>query len=109
VEPRSAQAPLRGRHRPGGELGFLPEVIIIDRYHDLAADQFNPRTAERFWYARGLGRVKWEYWDHYDRPRTGDPNWVRSDPYSLTHTPPLQTVTWNDRWYQGKLAFQKVC
>jgi hypothetical protein len=93
----------------GGELGYLPDVIIIDRYHDLAADQYNPRTAERFWYARGLGWVKWEYWDHYTRPRTGDPNWDRSDPYSLTHTAPLQTVTWNDRWYQGKLSFQKVC
>jgi hypothetical protein len=45
----------------GGNLGVV-DVAIIDRYHDLGVNPWNPKVAERFWFAKGRGWVRWEYW-----------------------------------------------
>ncbi|MBM7117770.1 hypothetical protein [Archangium primigenium] len=63
----------------GGSLSVI-DVVIIDRYHWLSDDRnrpefFNPVEAERFWYARGRG---WIRWDHFKDRTVGQ--WNSSDP-----------------------------
>lgn len=60
----------------GGNVGTV-DVAIVDRYHDLACSgcQYNPRGAERFWFAQGRGWVRWEFW----ADRTTDPAWNSSN------------------------------
>jgi hypothetical protein len=60
----------------GGNLG-VQDVAIIDRYHDRSCSgcQYMPPVAERFWFAKGRGWVRWEYW----ADRTTDPYWNSSN------------------------------
>lgn len=88
----------------GGDLGTLSDVIIIDRYNDLAVDPWQPRGAERFWYARGYGWVRWESWND----RTTDPRWDSNSVSNLNGTAPNRRVTFNQRWC-GNVGFSDVC
>jgi hypothetical protein len=56
----------------GGNLGVV-DVAIVDRYHDRSCSgcQYMPPGAERFWFAKGRGWVRWEFW----ADRTTDPYW----------------------------------
>jgi hypothetical protein len=83
----------------GGNLGSV-DVAVIDRYHDLNVNPYNPKTAERFWFAKGRGWVRWEYW----ADRTVDGNWNTNN---ITSTSPSKRRTFNtDR---TAIGFQDVC
>lgn len=62
----------------GGSLNVV-DVVIIDRYHGISDEAINnPKEAERFWYARGRG---WIRWDHFKNRTTGQ--WNASDPATM--------------------------
>lgn len=75
----------------GGSLGTV-DVVIIDRYHWISdnpatAEYYNSPEAERFWFARGRG---WVRWDLFSNRTTG--KWNYSDPTSLLNPGATQTV-----------------
>ncbi|MFP2907869.1 hypothetical protein ACLESD_23040 [Pyxidicoccus sp. 3LFB2] len=96
----------------GGSLGTI-DVVIIDRYHYLSddsrtAEYHNPREAERFWYARGRGWIRWDYFTD----RTVG-KWNRSDTPGLLNpgvAPEVKTVWFknNAPQYDGKTP-TRVC
>jgi len=55
----------------GGDLG-KQNVVVIDRYHSLD-NKWSSRTAERFWFAKGYGFVRWEEWPDSKRDDDGTP------------------------------------
>jgi hypothetical protein len=98
-----------GRIDVGGQLG-VQDVIIIDRYHDVSTNLWNPRMAERFWYAKGYGWVRWEYWpdslrysdgrprgDDNQLDRLEDAKWRSSNPTDLQTTSPQKRVLMNQK------------
>ncbi|MCP3137173.1 hypothetical protein [Pyxidicoccus xibeiensis] len=98
-----------GRIDVGGALGEQ-DVIVVDRYHDVSVNHWNPRGAERFWYAKGLGWVRWEYWPDSLRNPDGSPRgndgqvdrfedskFHSSNPADLKATSPLRRVMMNQR------------
>lgn len=97
-----------GRLDLGGDLR-TQDVVVVDRYHDLS-NPWNPRTAERFWFAKGHGWVRWESWPDSKRvsdadptPRSDDgkldrgedPRFASSNPTDLFNTQPERRVEMN--------------
>ncbi|NMO16982.1 hypothetical protein HPC49_12295 [Pyxidicoccus fallax] len=98
-----------GRIDVGGQLGEQ-DVIIVDRYHDVNVNPWYPRGAERFWYAKGYGWVRWEMWPESDRTPDGsprsddgkvdrfeDPKFHSSNPADLKATSPAKRVMMNQK------------
>jgi hypothetical protein len=98
-----------GRINVGGALGEQ-DVIVVDRYHDLTSNIWNPKTAERFWYAKGFGWVRWEYWPDSARnndgssqstdgrlDRTEDSKWNSSAAADLLSTSPQKRIMMNQK------------
>lgn len=97
----------------GGSVGTV-DVAIIDRYHDRACSgcQYNPTTAERYWFARGRGWVRWEYW----ADRTTDPYWnsgnLNDMLYNVRPATAPNTTTSKRRTFistTSAITFQDVC
>jgi len=92
----------------GGSLGTI-DVVIIDRYHWISDDPnngayWNPKEAERFWFARGRGWVRWDYFA--DRSTA---NWNRSDAASLL-APATTTIKFTNNYPSGNsLQPNKIC
>jgi hypothetical protein len=92
----------------GGSLG-VTDVVIIDRYHWLSDDPgnaayWNPKEAERFWFARGRGWVRWDYF----ADRTTGP-WNSSDP-TVMKANATQTVKFINNYPAGNsLQPNKLC
>lgn len=99
----------QGSLNMGGSLGFV-DVVVIDRYHWISDDPgheayWNPREAERFWYVRGRG---WVRWDHFSDRSTAA--WNRSDPAGMANAGADQTVrTVNDFGQGNALSPNKIC
>jgi hypothetical protein len=94
----------------GGSLGTV-DVVVIDRYHWLSNDPnnaayYNPKEAERFWYARGRG---WIRWDLFSNRTTG--NWNKSDPATMLNPGGLSsTVSFiNDSPGNNSKTPNKLC
>ncbi|ADO75169.1 hypothetical protein [Stigmatella aurantiaca] len=78
----------------GAPLG-QQEIIIIDRYHDVGVNRWNPRGAARFWYAKGLGWIRWEAWP--DSARDGNSNPLSNDgKLDRLEDPKWNSGTWAD-------------
>lgn len=84
----------QGTVNMGGSLGNI-DVVVIDRYHWISDDpnnaaHYNPREAERFWFARGRG---WVRWDYFPNRTTG--KWNNSDTASMLNPGGVTTVNFN--------------
>lgn len=92
----------------GGSLGVV-DVVIVDRYHWLSDNPgdpayWNPKEAERFWFARGRG---WVRWDLFADRTTG--SWNSSDP-AVMKANATQTVTFVSNYPTGNsLRPNKLC
>jgi len=97
----------------GGNVGVV-DVAIIDRYHDrtCAGCEWMPKGAERFWFAKGRGWVRWEYW----ADRTTDAYWNSNNlndmlyntrPAQFPNTAESKRRTFNTS--TTAVTFQDVC
>lgn len=59
------------RGNPGGS--FRTEMIVSEHYTHPQVGQSN--ALERFWFARGLGKVRWEAWVNLDFPGQDVARW----------------------------------
>ncbi|HYO51678.1 MAG TPA: hypothetical protein VEU50_02660, partial [Archangium sp.] len=83
-----------------GSLGTI-DVVIIDRYHWISddpatAEYYNSPEAERFWFARGRGWVRWE---RFADRTTG--RWNYSDVTSLLNPGATETVRFTNNYPTG--------
>jgi len=95
----------------GGSLG-VQDTIVIDFYFYLDSrpvdnqDYHNPVEAERFWFVRGRGWVRWEWF----RDRTATPRWNAANRADLENSGANTVVKFNQNWPAGNaLRPTKVC
>lgn len=101
----------QGSFDMGGSLG-VQDVIIVDRYHWISdnpgkEEYSNSPEAERFWYARGRG---WVRWDHFVNRANVFPTWNSVEPAHLENPGATQTVRFTVDNPNGNSATpNKVC
>ena len=69
--PAQLEFPFLVRGEPAGR--FPADLIVSDHFtHPLAGES---NAMERFWFARGLGKIRWEAWVNLDHPGQDGAEW----------------------------------
>lgn len=83
----------------GGDVGNVDVIVIETKTQGAPGNPYAPRGAERHWYARGYGFIRWQHWEDF----TTDPNFS-----NITSCSPVRDVKMNKKNGTAQ-TLNKVC